>query len=439
MDEACVSGHRKRIFILSKHLVPEIALTRRAYPVYWIKGFFLLLSHGVTAGRGGIMDKNITRLQYRDKEIILIATAHVLQESADLVKQVIETERPDSVCIELDDARYHNIQNPKAWEQTDIVQIIKSKRVGYMLANLAFSSYQKRIAKKLDAKVGGEMLQGIESAKEIGARLVMADRDIQTTFLRIWRKLSFMEKSKLIFSLVFDLEDDDGEITDETFQELLKQDMLESVMASMREQFPKIGQILISERDQHLANKIKNAPGQKIVAVLGGAHVPGVKEEIFREQDMGEIVTVPPPGKSGKAVKWIIPAIVVGLILYAFAQNIQMGLRQLSLWVLWNGSFAALFTLLSLGHPLSVLTAFATAPISSLNPMLACGWFAGLVEARVKKPVMQDLQNIPDDIFSIKGFFKNRFLKILLVVIMANIGSTIGTFVAGTDMIRNLL
>ena len=187
-------------------------------------------------GKGEDMS-NITRLIVGDKEIILIATAHVSKESAELVKQVIEEERPDSVCVELDEERYKNIQNPKSWEDTDIIKVIKTKRVGFLLANLALSSYQKKMAKKLDAPVGGEMIQGIKSAEEAGAKLVLADRSIQTTFLRIWRKLGMWEKTKLLTGLIFSF-DEDNDITDEDLQDLLQEDMLKSVMASVREKFP---------------------------------------------------------------------------------------------------------------------------------------------------------------------------------------------------------
>jgi len=383
------------------------------------------------------MNANITRLEYQGKELILIATAHVSKESSELVKQVIEKERPDSVCIELDEDRYNNLQNPKAWENTDIVKVIKSKRIGFLLANLALSSYQKKIAKKLDAPVGGEMIQGIESAREVGADLVLADRKIQTTFLRIWRKLNIWEKAKLLASFLFSF-DDDTDISDKDLQELLQADMLESVLVDMRSQFPKIGDILISERDQFLAAKIKDAPGKKVVAVLGGAHVPGVKEEIYRTQDIDSISVIPAKSPTAKVISWMIPAVILCLIIYAFILNVQTGMQQLSSWVLWNGTLAAIFTALAFGHPLSILTAFVAAPITSLNPMLACGWFAGLVEATVKKPTVHDVLNVQTDIFSLKGFYKNRFLKTLLIVILANIGSSIGTFIAGTDIISNL-
>ncbi|MDF2986709.1 MAG: TraB family protein [Eubacterium sp.] len=382
-------------------------------------------------------ENNVTRLAYEDKEILLIATAHVSEESVQLVKKVISEERPDSVCVELDQERYNNIKNPKAWESTDIIKVIKAKKVGFLLANLALSSYQKKMAKKLKTNVGGEMIQGIKSAEETGAKLVLADRNIQTTFLRIWRKLSLWEKAKLFASLLFSF-DDETDVTDQDLQELLKEDMLESVMAGIRKQYPQIGEVLISERDRYLAAKIKEAPGKKVVAVLGGAHVPGVKQEIYKSQNIEEISVVPPKSSLSKVAGWIVPAVITGLLVYAFVLNFQTGVQQLSAWVLWTGALAALFTALSLGHPLSILTSFLAAPITTLHPLLACGWFAGLVEASLKKPTVQDVHNIQNDIFSFKGFFKNRFLKTLLIVIMANIGSSIGTFIAGTDIIRNL-
>ncbi|MFW6029525.1 MAG: TraB/GumN family protein [Halanaerobiales bacterium] len=383
------------------------------------------------------MEEYIERLEYEGKEIILIATAHVSKKSVELVKKVIDEEQPDSVCVELDQMRYQNIKNPKKWEKTDIVKVIKSKKAGFMLINLALSSYQKRLAKKLKTKVGQEMIQGIESAEETDAKLVLADRNIQTTFRRIWRKLSFWEKLKLLFGILFSFADD-TEISDEDLQELLQKDMLESVMSEMHNEFPRIGEILLNERDQYLAYKIKNAPGTKVVAVLGGAHVPGVKKEIYKEQDLDRITRIPPKKPIAKIIGWLIPIIILSLIVYSFIVNIQTGLQQVKIWILWNGIFSALFTAISFGHPFSIITAFLIAPISSLNPLLAAGWFVGLVEASIRKPTVEDVNNIPVDIFTLKGFFKNRFLRILLLVIMANIGSVIGTMLAGLDIIQNL-
>ncbi len=383
------------------------------------------------------MEENVVRVNFQGKEIILIATAHVSEQSAELVKSVIEREKPDSVCVELDEGRYRNILNPKAWENTDIIQVIKSKRTGFLLANLILSSYQKKIAGQLNVVVGQEMLQGIESARETGAGLVLADRNIQTTFLRLWRCLSFWEKCKLFFSLLFSI-GSDQKITGEDINELLKKDTLEAAVADVRKKFPKIGEILIGERDQYLAYKIKEACGNKVIAVLGGAHVPGVEKEIFKTQDIQKITYIPPGNPVVKIIGCAVPLVIVGLFIYGFAVNINTGLQLLSSWVLWNSVLAALFTALALAHPLSILTSLVAAPFTSLNPWLACGWLSGLVEAWIRKPTVQDINNISKDIFSFKRFYKNRFLKALLVVIMANIGSTIGTIVAGTDIVRNL-
>jgi len=379
----------------------------------------------------------ITRLTLDGKELILIGTAHVSQQSAQLVQRVIEQERPDSVCIELDEKRYETLQNPKAWESTDLVQVIKSKRVGFMLANLALSSYQKRIAQKLDVTVGGEMLQGIKSAKELGATLVLADRDIQTTFLRIWRALNFWEKCKLITSLVFSI-GEDAEMKESDLQDMMQADMLESVLQDIKETFPKIGHILIHERDQYLAHEIKNAPGTKVIAVLGAAHVPGILEELYKPIDLKELRTVPPAKKTAKIIGWSIPILIIALLLFSFTGGVQTGLAQITSWILWNGSLSALFTLLVLGHPLSILTSFLVAPISSLHPLLAVGWFSGLVQAAIQKPTVQDLHRVQEDILSLHGLLHNKVLKVLLVVLAANLGSTIGTFIAGADIIKNL-
>ncbi len=175
------------------------------------------------------------------------------------------------------------------------------------------------------------------------------------------------------------------------------------------------------------------------MAVLGGAHVPGIKKEIFKEQNIEEISVVPPKSVFSKIAGWIIPAIITGIFVYSFALGLHTGLRQLSLWVLWTGTLAAIFATVTLAHPLSILTAFIAAPITTLHPLLACGWFAGLVEATIKKPTVHDIQNIQNDIFSLKGYFRNRFLKTILVIFMTNLGASIGTFVAGTDIIRNLI
>jgi pheromone shutdown-related protein TraB len=401
-------------------------------------------SEGAVAGAASAVadtevygEESVSRLEYNGKELILIPTAHVSKQSAELVKKVIDKERPDSVCIELDADRYKEIQNPQQWKNTDIAQVIKSKKIGFMFANLILSSYQKKLAEKLDTNVGQEMAQGMASAKEVGAELVLADREIQVTFLRVWRSLNFFEKIRMISSLIFSFDEED-ELTDEDLQKMLKEDMLEAAIGDIRDKFPKVGKVLIDERDQYLANKIKNAPGGKVVAILGGAHVPGVKTQIYQEQDLDAISTVPAAPPIAKVIGWLIPIAIVALIVVGFVQGASVGFDQIKTWFLYTSTLAGIFTLAAFAHPLTVLTSVVVAPFTTLHPFFACGWFSGLVEAYLRKPTVEDIEKVPEDIFSFKGFFKNRFLRIIMIVFMANVGASIGTFVAGMDIIKNI-
>src|SRR4051794_35085343 len=218
---------------------------------------------------------NITRLNVEGKEIILIGTAHVSKQSAEQVKEVIELERPDSVCIELDEQRYQSITEGDKWRDMDIFKVIKERKAAVLLVNLALSSFQKRMASQLGINAGQEMIQGIESAKEVGANLVLADRNIQITFSRIWHNIGLWGKMQLLTQIIFSIFSNDR-ISEEELEKMKSQDMLNSMLSEFTEHFPKLKTPLIDERDQYLAQKIKEAPGNKVVAVLGAAHIPGI-------------------------------------------------------------------------------------------------------------------------------------------------------------------
>lgn len=382
--------------------------------------------------------ENITRLNFEGKEFILIGTAHVSKHSAEQVKEVIALERPDSVCIELDEQRYQTITEGSKWQDTDIFKIIKEKKATLLLVNLVLSSFQRRIAKQFGINAGQEMLQGIESAKELDAKLVLADRDIQITFSRIWHSIGFWGKIKLMMELILSIFADES-ITEEELEALKSQDMLNSVLNELTKSFPKLKIPLVDERDQYLAQKIKEAPGQKVVAILGAAHIPGIKEEIKKEHDLGVLTKVPPSSKTTKIIGWSLPVLIIALIVYTFIANPAVGAQQTISWVLWTGSFAALGTALAFGHPLSILTAFVVAPITTLHPLIAAGWFAGLTQAYLRRPSVRDFENLAEDIFSFKGFWNNQVTRILLIVTLANLGGTIGTLLGGADVIRLFL
>ncbi|WP_456275990.1 TraB/GumN family protein [Bacillus sp. AK128] len=378
---------------------------------------------------------HLTRLTVNNKEIIIIGTAHVSKQSADEVKLVIETERPDSVCIELDQQRYQSITDENKWKEMDIFEIIKKKKSSLLLMNLVISSFQKRIAKQLGIKPGQEMIQGIESAKEVDAKLVLADRNIQITFSRIWNGLTFWGKSKLLMVIIGSIFNKD-EISEDELEKLKSEDMLDSMLKEFTEAFPALKKTLIDERDQYLAQKIKEAPGDKIVAVVGAAHVPGIKNEIDKDHDLKSLSKVPVKKKKPQILGWLIPILIVGLIAYTLIENPTAGLQQTISWILWNGGFAALGAAIALAHPLAIITAFLIAPISSLNPLMAAGWFSGLVHVYFQRPNVNDFINLSEDVYTIKGFWKNKVSRVLLIVILTNLGSTLGTVIGGADIIR---
>ena len=384
------------------------------------------------------MENNIVRLQYNDKELILVPTAHVSKNSAELVKKVIEDENPDSICIELDADRFHSLKNKKSWEDTNITQVIKDKKAGFLLVNLVLGNYQKKIAKQLGSNSGQEMIEGIKASEERNIPLVLADRSIQTTFSRIWTSLNIWDKANLlslIISSMFEKED----ISEEDLAKLQQEDNLTAALQEITKEFPKISHVLVHERDMYLAHKVKNAPGKKVVAILGAAHIIGMKEEIYKDYSIKPLEEIPPKKASSKILGYAIPVILILAIVLTFTQNTETGIRQIGYWFLWNGSLSALGCIIALAHPLTTLITFLCSPIGALSPVLANGWFGGLAEAYFRKPTVKDFKNISTDLQTMNGIWKNKITKILLIVVLANIGSTIGTLIGGIGVIQKLI
>jgi pheromone shutdown-related protein TraB len=380
-------------------------------------------------------EANITRIFLNDKEYILIGTAHVSKHSAEQVKEVIEAEQPDSVCVELDEQRYQSVTQGSKWKDTDIFKVVKEGKSTLLLMNLAISSFQKRMANQFGIQAGQEMIQGIESAKDVGAELVLADRNIQITFSRIWSNIGLWGKAMLLSQVIASIFSKES-ISEEELEKMKNEDMIGTILHEFTVTFPRLKVPLIDERDQYLAQKIKDAPGKKIVAVLGAAHVPGIKEEIKKEQDLARLNALPTKSKAPKIIGWLIPLFIIAIIAYTFYSNPDAALDQTISWVLWHASFSALGTAIAFGHPLAILTAFIAAPITALDPITAAGWFAGIVQAYFRRPNVKDFENLSDDVLSVKGFWHNKVTRVLLVVVLANLGSSIGTFIGGADVIR---
>ena len=373
-----------------------------------------------------------------DKEITLVGTAHVSKESVELVEAVINEQAPDTVCVELCPARFQSIRKKDQWLEMDIIKVIKEKKSFLLLSNLMLASFQKRIGDKLGVKPGEEMIKAIDVAESTGAEICLADRDITITLSRTWRSTGFWSKMKLLFQLILSMGGVD-DIDEKDIEAMKQADMLESILSEVEKTHPVLREILIDERDRYLAQKIKTAPGKKIVAVVGAGHEPGIRRYINDDIDIKALETLPPKGKFSGVLKWLIPAVIICLVIFGFFQGgADAGKDMIVWWVAVNGIFAGIGAIIAFGHPLTILSAICAAPLTSLNPMIAAGWVSGLVEAIVRKPKVRDLESLPDDIMSARGFWRNKATRILLVVVFTNLGSGIGTFVALPLMMKVL-
>ena len=377
-------------------------------------------------------------LTIEGKKIILVGTAHISDDSIKEAESVIQEAQPDSVCVELCASRYESIRNADHWKNMDIVKVIKQGKAPMLVMNLILSAFQKKMGDKLGVKPGAEMVKAITIAEDVGSEIVLADRDITITFKRAWGNLSFWEKMKLFTQMLLSVFES-PEISKEEVEELKNKDILTEAIEMLAKSFPGIKSVLIDERDRFQASKIMEAEGETIVAVVGAGHVPGIIRHIEEKIDRSELETIPPRSKVGRIIKWGIPLVIMAIIGYGFFQiDADVSLEMIKRWVLVNGILAALGALIAGGHILTVISAFLAAPFTSLNPTIAAGWVSGLTEAWVRKPKVEDFENLAKDITSIRGFRKNEITRILLVVVLSNLGSSIGTFI-GLPLIASLL
>ncbi|MGM0788359.1 MAG: TraB/GumN family protein, partial [Thermodesulfobacteriota bacterium] len=352
--------------------------------------------------------EGVTRLEAGGRQIILVGTAHVSRQSAELAESVIEEEKPDTVCVELCASRHQSIRNSEQWRNMNIVKVVREKKAFVLLANMMLTSFQKRIGEKLGVRPGEEMIRALDAAEAAGSQICLADRDITVTLSRTWRSTGLWNKIKLFFQMILSM-GDVGDIDEQAIEEMKKEDILQSLLSELEKSHPSIRKILIDERDRYMAHSIQNTPGQKIVAVVGAGHVPGIKKYLYEEIDTAPLETVPPRGRGVAVFKWLLPAVILFLIAYGFYYGgADAGRSMVFWWIALNAVFAGLGATAALAHPVTILSAVAAAPLTSLNPMIAAGWVAGLVEAWVKKPKVGDLEDLPADIMTVKGFWRNK-------------------------------
>ena len=374
---------------------------------------------------------NVHEILLDGKKILLIGTAHISQSSVDEVNTVINQVNPDTVCIELCSSRYQAMLAKDQWKNMDIFKVIREGKSFLLFANLIMTAFQKRLGSRLGVKPGSEMFEAANVAEKLNSELVLADRDVKITLQRTWRGMRFWGKMKVLGQLLASLFIRE-EISKEEIEKLKESDALSEAVKMLAEQSPEMKRILIDERDQYMAEKIRQSEGKIIVAVVGAGHVKGLTAELENKHNLDELESVPPTSKAVAWLKWGIPALIIALIVYGFfTVDTDVSIEMIQRWFLINGTLSALGTAAAFGHPITIAVAFIAAPFTSLNPTIAAGWVAGLVEALLRKPKIHDFENLADDITHLRGFWQNNITRILLVVIFANLGSAIGTFAGG--------
>ena len=388
----------------------------------------------------------MNKVQLGEASITFLGTAHVSKESVALVEEKIMSGEYDCVAVELCPARYENLHNRSWWKNLDIYEVFKKKKASLLLINLALSAYQRRLADKVGVEAGKEMIRATELACDNNIRLEVIDRDITTTLHRLVTEVSFWQKIKIFSGLIVGIFVGE-EVNHDQIENLKKGDMLHSVIEEFGESLPQIKKVLIDERDEFMAGKLsmftalENAP-KNVLAIVGAGHLVGMERALKSPPDqnrMDELSKKPPSRRIGYFIGWAICIFILGMFYVGYQQSPELGWSLVVTWVLINGGFSALGASLALAHPVSIFAAFLAAPLTSLNPTIGAGMVVGLVESYVRKPKVTDFERLRDDIASFRMWWKNGVARVLLTFFFANVGSAIGTYVAGASIIQKIL
>ena len=381
----------------------------------------------------------IRRLQRDGVHYTLIGTAHVSRASADAVRELAGSGEFDAIAVELCQARYDALTAERKWTDLDLYRVLRDGKAGLVMANLALSAYQRRIAEQFGIEPGAEMRAATIAAKEHGLPLQLVDRDLATTLRRSYASVPWYKRLYLMTGLALGMVSSD-EIDEEAIEKLKEGDILESTFTEFAEHSPQLYEALISERDRYMAARLREenaeATDRKVLVVIGAGHMEGLARHLQNDQadpasERAELEAQPARARWPRVIPWAIMILVLTGFYIGFSRSPELGWQLVFIWVAINGGLAALGALIARGHPLTVLSAVVAAPITSLNPTIAAGMVTGLVESWLRKPRVSDLENLRFDITTVKGWFRNPATRILLVFFLSNLGSAIGTWVAG--------
>jgi len=380
-------------------------------------------------------------------ELTLLGTAHVSRASADKVRELLQAGGYDAVAVELCPSRHQALMDPDALARMDLFSVIRRSRVYMVVASLALAAYQQRLASQFGIEPGAEQRAAIMVARERRLPVLLVDREIGVTLKRTAGNLSWWKRFGLFSGLLATLLSRD-EVTEEEIERLKEGDVLETTFAEFAEDRRDLYVPLIDERDRYMAARLREEIAEqrpeKVLAVLGAGHIEGVAGHLREvpgrdpRAELAELDRLPSPQRWPKLIPWLIVVLVLGGFGYGFYQSPGLGLRVILDWVLINGSLSALGAAAAAGHPLTVVAAFLAAPLTSLNPTIGAGMVTGAAELCLRRPSIGDFGRLRRDIATIKGWWRNRVSRTLLVFLFSTLGSAIGTYVAGFRIFERL-
>jgi pheromone shutdown-related protein TraB len=379
-------------------------------------------------------------LEVEGREFILVGTAHVSPESRDLVRRVIERENPDTVTVELDAQRYQALTDESRFQSLDIKEAIRKKQLSTLMVNLLLAAYQKRLGLKLGVLPGAELLEAIRVAEEKRIPVVLADRDVRVTLRRAWSSTSLLKKIFLLSAVLASIFDE-RKLTQEQIDELLKKDVLSELMRELGEAMPGLKSVLIDERDLYLSSRMRGAPGRRVVAVVGAGHLEGIAEALVsnREADLADLNRIPPVSPVWTWVGWGFPAAILGAIVYiGWTQGGAAAGENILYWILASGTPCAIGAVLALAHPLTILAAFVSAPITTLSPVIGASYVTAFVQAYVRPPLVREFQTVAEDVTVFRMWWRNKLLRVFLAFVLPGLGASVGSILGSIELVRNL-
>lgn len=389
----------------------------------------------------------------------LLGTAHVSKASVDAVRGAIATGVYDTVAVELDPQRAQSLTDPDALARLDLVKVLREGKTAVFAANLGLAAYQRRLAEQLGIEPGAELKAAVLDSRERGLALHLIDRDVGLTFRRAMQALGWWGRAKvsggLMASLFFD-----EKVSDEQIEGLKEGDMLEASFSEFAADSPALYRTVIAERDEYMAAKLRaiaeGAPAEgandeasmatrprEVLAVVGAGHLQGIARHLAEDRRPPE--TLCPTlelvsQKSSFPVFTLLLALfVLGGFAWGFWQGgLEVGGDLVLQWVLVTGTLGAIGCAIAGGHPLSILTAFVSSPITPLHPALASGTLSALVEVWARKPTYADFMALRDDVQSFRGWWRNRVARALLNFFLTSLGTAIGVWTGGARMLGTL-